>query len=99
MSIGERLDWTRTESVNVATTLADSGLLEYVEMGSDLVSMTAAGRRQLDRALDNDTSPGQQLAPPAPAGRPSGGGALISQHSITTAHAMVGQYTRGGTKT
>jgi hypothetical protein len=62
-TIGQRLGWTRTEADNVATTLADSGLIEYVEMGSDLVTMTTAGRRQLDRALDNDTSPGQQLAP------------------------------------
>lgn len=62
-AIGERLGWTAKETESVAAALGDSGLVEYVEMGSDLVTMTAAGRHQLDRALDNDTSAGQQLAP------------------------------------
>lgn len=61
--IGAEFGWSAREAANLASTLEDDGLIESIETGSDLVTITSAGRRQLDHALANDDSPSQMLAP------------------------------------
>jgi hypothetical protein len=50
-AVGEGMGWPRLVAERVAETLADQGLVEYVEMGSDLITMTSAGRTHLARLL------------------------------------------------
>lgn len=48
-AVGDMLGWPNVVADRVAETLADDGLIEYIEMGSDLTTITSAGRAHLDR--------------------------------------------------
>jgi len=50
-AVGSELGWPDVVAGRVAETLADDGLVEYIEMGSDLTTITSAGRAHLDRAM------------------------------------------------
>jgi hypothetical protein len=50
-TIGQLIGWTERETRYVADSLSDDGYIEDVEMGSDSVTMTGAGRAYLDRAV------------------------------------------------
>ncbi len=41
-AVGERLGWNPSDASRIAEDLADRGWVEFVEMGSDLVTMTTA---------------------------------------------------------
>jgi hypothetical protein len=60
--IGAAFGWSAKEADAVTSILEDDGLIESIETGSDLVRMTAPGRRQLDRAAADEEAPGQPLA-------------------------------------
>jgi len=50
--LGQELGWPDAVTRRVADTLEDDGLIESIEMGSDLVSLTPSGRRVLDRTTN-----------------------------------------------
>lgn len=50
-AVGSELGRPDVVAGRVADTLADDGLVEYIEMGSDLTTITSAGRAHLDRAM------------------------------------------------